>query len=156
MTTAEEPNEELQAELETQDGQALQSRTASSPLPFADLEAPQPLDPTPPAGARILAFGSILVGGLLGALVGYGTTDLMTEGPVLAAIGGLVGAVLGAVGVGIVASLTLRAMNEWHAVNHPEALKQSSSIKRGRTGSPGSSPTTGSSTTTGNGVPHDH
>jgi hypothetical protein len=36
-------------------------------------------------------------------------------------VGGLVGGVSGAVGVGIIAGLTLRAMNEWSSVRHPEA-----------------------------------
>ncbi|MCP3987746.1 MAG: hypothetical protein GY724_01615 [Actinomycetia bacterium] len=91
-----------------------------SPLPFQDLRAPTAANPTPPVGARFLAFTSILIGGLLGALIGYGTTDLMAESSVIAALGAVVGAALGAVGVGVVAALALRAMNEWEVAQHPE------------------------------------
>jgi hypothetical protein len=66
-------------------------------------------------------MASILVAGLLGGLIGWGVTDVLTEGQLWPAVGGLAGAVFGAVGVGIVAGLTLQAMGEWHAVRHPEA-----------------------------------
>ena len=36
-------------------------------------------------------------------------------------VGAFLGGVGGATGVGIIAQLTLRAMGEWNAVNHPEA-----------------------------------
>jgi hypothetical protein len=69
----------------------------------------------PSTGARVLAFVAILVGGLCGGLIGYGFTDLQcTDGcPTLAGGAGLLGAVIGAVGVGVVAILALRAMGEW-------------------------------------------
>jgi hypothetical protein len=92
-----------------------------TPLPFQDLEAPEPLASDPPTGARWLAFGSILISGLLGATVGYGIGDLMGGTSTWAGAGALIGAVTAAVGVGVVANLTLRAMNEWQAVDHPEA-----------------------------------
>ncbi len=91
-----------------------------SVLPFQDLQAPTAADPTPPVGARFLAFASILIGGLLGALIGYGTADLMAESSIIAALGAVIGAASGALGVGIVAALTLRAMNEWEVAQHPE------------------------------------
>lgn len=74
----------------------------------------------PSLGARILAFAAILVGGLCGGLIGYGFTDLQcTDGCTGLAGGiGLLGAVLGAAGVGVVAVLALRAMGEWRAVEH--------------------------------------
>lgn len=53
-------------------------------------------------------------------MIGWGTGDVLGDTTSWAAIGALIGAVCGAVGVGIVATLTLRAMNEWHAVQHPE------------------------------------
>ncbi|MFV0523964.1 MAG: hypothetical protein ACK5RL_05640 [Acidimicrobiales bacterium] len=93
----------------------------SSPLPFSDLDAPQPIRAAPPASARWLAFGSIIIGGVLGAMIGYGTADVMAESSVAAAVGALLGGVVAAAGVGVVAGLTLRAMNEWHSVSHPEA-----------------------------------
>jgi len=74
----------------------------------------------PSTGARIAAFAAILVAGLCGGLIGYAFVDLQSEGDdvVLAGIGGLVGAVVFAVGVGVVAVLALRAMGEWRAIEH--------------------------------------
>jgi hypothetical protein len=80
-----------------------------------------PVDPDyaptslPPTGARVLAFLSILIGGLCGGLIAYGVTDVSCEGDcgTLAGGMGVLGAVLGAVGVGVVAVLALRAMGEW-------------------------------------------
>ncbi len=89
-------------------------------LPYADLVAPAPLRADPPVAARWLAFGSILLGGLLGALIGYGILDLFTGSANWSALGALGFGVGGAVGLGIVTSLTLRAMNEWREVQHPE------------------------------------
>lgn len=88
--------------------------------PFEDLEAPEPIDAAPPASARWLAFTSIVVGGVLGALVGFGVGDVMGGNSTWASVGALLGAITGAVGVGVLANLTLRAMNEWRAVDHPE------------------------------------
>ena len=69
----------------------------------------------PSTGARVLAFVSILIGGLCGGLIGYGFVDIQCTGDctTLAGVAGLVGAVVGAVGVGIVSVLALRAMGEW-------------------------------------------
>ena len=71
----------------------------------------------PSTGARVLAFAAILVGGLCGGLIGYAFIDLQCTGDcaTLAGAFGLLGAVLGAVGVGVVAVLALRAMGEWTA-----------------------------------------
>ncbi len=76
----------------------------------------------PPTGARVLAFLAILVGGLCGGLIGYGFTDLQcAEGcSTLAGGAGLLGAVVGAVGVGVVAVLALRAMGEWRTRPTPD------------------------------------
>ncbi len=95
-------------------------------LPFQDLAAPEPIDAAPPSSARLLAFLSILVGGALGAAVGYGIGDLMGGTSTWAATGALIGGLTGAIGVGVVANLTLRAMNEWRAVEHPESEEPTS------------------------------
>ena len=89
-------------------------------LPFQDLVAPEPIDAAPPTQARWLAFSAILIGGLLGALVGFGVGDLM-GGSTGATFGAVIGGLTGAIGVGTLANLTLRAMNEWRSVEHPEA-----------------------------------
>ena len=71
----------------------------------------------PSTGARVLAFVAILVGGLCGGLIGYAFVDLQCTGDctTLAGAAGLLGAAIGAVGVGVVAVLALRAMGEWTA-----------------------------------------
>ena len=71
----------------------------------------------PSTGARVLAFLAILVGGLCGGLIGYAFVDLQCTGDctTLAGGAGLLGAAVGAVGVGVVAVLALRAMGEWSA-----------------------------------------
>jgi hypothetical protein len=97
---------------------------SSSVMPFQDLHAPTPLSSSPPESARWIAFIGILVGGLLGGLIGYGVGDLLTDNGLWAAVGGLVAGVGVATGAGIVSALTLRAMNEWREVSHPEAEKK--------------------------------
>ena len=74
----------------------------------------------PSTGARVLAFLAILVAGLCGGLIGYAVVDLQCEGDctVWAGLGGLVGAIAFAVGVGVVAVLALRAMGEWRVIEH--------------------------------------
>lgn len=91
-------------------------------LPAARLSAAAPTK-----AARGLAFASIVIGGVCGGLIGFAFTDLQcTDGcTVWAGISGVIGAVLGAVGVAVVAVLVLRAMDEWETVkdsqpdNHP-------------------------------------
>lgn len=72
----------------------------------------------PPSGARLLAFGAIVLAGICGGLIGWKVTDLQVAGAggVWAGVGGLVGAVFGAGGVGVVAVLVLRAMGEWRTI----------------------------------------
>jgi hypothetical protein len=72
----------------------------------------------PSTGARALAFVAILVAGLCGGLIGYAFVDMQTEGDgsVWAGVGGLAGAVVFAVGVGVVAVLAMRAMGEWRVI----------------------------------------
>ncbi|MDY7101366.1 MAG: hypothetical protein S0880_09280 [Actinomycetota bacterium] len=79
--------------------------------------APRPGGGTaaPPLVARIVAFVAIVVAGLCGGLIGYAVMDLQCSGDcgVWVGLGGFVGAVAGAVGVAVIAVLTLRAMGEW-------------------------------------------
>jgi hypothetical protein len=76
----------------------------------------------PSTGARILAFVAILVGGLCGGLIGWGFTDLQCtdDCTTLAGGAGILGAVIGAAGVGVVAILALRAMGEWTSRQRPD------------------------------------
>jgi hypothetical protein len=70
--------------------------------------------------ARVLAFVAILVGGLCGGLIGWAFVDLQSDGEsgVLAGLAGLGGAIVGALGVAVVATLALRAMGEWRTIQH--------------------------------------
>lgn len=90
---------------------------ADTPLDDSSDYSPSAL---PSTGARVLAFASILLAGLCGGLIGYAVVDLQCEGDCTAASGfaGLAGAVIFAVGVGVVAVLALRAMAEWRVVQH--------------------------------------
>ena len=75
----------------------------------------------PSTTARVLAFLAILVGGLCGGLIGYAVTDLQCTsgcGGAKAAIGALVGALVAAGGVAVVAVLVLRAMAEWRTIQN--------------------------------------
>ena len=77
----------------------------------------------PSTGARVLAFAAILFGGLCGGLIGYAFMDLQCTGDcgALAGGAGLLGAAVGAIGVGVVAVLALRAMAEWNTGNRGDA-----------------------------------
>jgi hypothetical protein len=70
----------------------------------------------------VLAFAAILVGGICGGLIGYGFTDLQCSDDCTGLSGGmgLLGAVIGAVGVGVVSVLALRAMGEWRTIERRE------------------------------------
>jgi hypothetical protein len=82
----------------------------------------RPLSAIPPVAARAVAFVVILLGGLAGGLIGYALVDLQCEGDCTLAsgVGLLVGAVVCAGGLAIVAVLALRAMGEWREINDRE------------------------------------
>ena len=93
-------------------------------MPPPDSAHDQPVaSALPSRTARILAFGAILVGGLCGGLIGFSVTRLQCAGDCTTnkSVGGLVGAILGAVGVAIVAVLALRAMGEWQTIQERNA-----------------------------------
>ena len=77
----------------------------------------------PSRTARFLAFGAILLGGLCGGLIGFSVTRLQCAGECTTnkSLGGLVGAVLGALGVAVIAVLALRAMGEWQTIQERES-----------------------------------
>jgi hypothetical protein len=77
---------------------------------------PEPVPPPLPSRtAYLVAFAAVVASGLFGATIGYGLVDVSCEGGCGAATvtGALVGAVVAAVGVGVIAVLVLRAMAEW-------------------------------------------
>ena len=67
----------------------------------------------PSRGAYVLAFVATVLAGVLGGIIGYGITDVTSDSGVAIFFGALVGALFGAIGVGVVAVLVLRAMAEW-------------------------------------------
>ena len=88
---------------------------ATGPAPRTGLSA------LPSSVARILAFVSILAGGAIGAVIGYGVTKVSSANASSTAlgIGALVGALFIAGGIAVVAVLVLRAMGEWRALDRP-------------------------------------
>jgi uncharacterized membrane protein YbjE (DUF340 family) len=82
----------------------------------------RPLSAIPPVTARVIAFVVILLGGLAGGLIGYALVDLQSTdaSAVATGMGLLVGAVVCAGGMAIVAVLALRAMGEWREITDRE------------------------------------
>ena len=87
----------------------------------------RPLSALPSTRARVAAFTAICVGGLAGALIGFGFVDIQCTGSCATpdAIGGLVGAVLAALGTAVVAVLALRAIGEWRQIGDRERRARS-------------------------------
>lgn len=79
----------------------------------------------PSRGARILAFLAIITGGICGGLIGFSVTRLQCAGDCATnkSLGGLVGAVAGALGVAVIAVLALRAMGEWKTIQERELAR---------------------------------
>lgn len=86
------------------------------------MSEPRPLSAIPPVVARVIAFVTILLGGLAGALIGFALVDIQCEGDcgLSKGLGLLVGAVTCAGGMAIVAVLALRAMGEWREIEDRE------------------------------------
>ena len=83
----------------------------------------RPLSALPSPLARIMAFVSILLGGLGGALIGYTLVDIQYDGASATPLGlGLViGAIVAAGGTAIIAVLVLRASGEWREIGNIES-----------------------------------
>lgn len=96
-----------------------------------DVDAPEevpagPASALPPVVARVLAFVAILVGGACGGVIGAAVVNIQCQGDCSdpAALGGLMGAIVGAAGVAVVAVLGLRAMGEWRTIEHGRAAQR--------------------------------
>ena len=83
---------------------------------MADHEVP--LSALPAPTARLAAFVAILLGGLAGGLIGYTLVKLQCHGTCAAqrGIGALVGYIIAALGMSVVAVLVLRALGEWKEI----------------------------------------
>lgn len=91
-------------------------------LRFAVVEPPgdRPLSAIPSTRARALAFTAILVAGACGALIGGSFVSLQCEDCTTATgLAAVVGGLLAAGGVAVVAVLVLRAMGEWRRLPSP-------------------------------------
>jgi hypothetical protein len=71
--------------------------------------------PRPSLLARTLTVASVLVAGACGGLIGWAVADLQCSGDctVQTGLGGLVGALLAAVGTALICVLAIQAMAEW-------------------------------------------
>lgn len=107
---------------------------ADVPAPAPDNEE-RPLSALPSRRARVLAFAAILVAGLCGALIGSSFVSLQCEGgcETGSGLGAVVGGLLAAGGVAVVAVLVLRAMGEWSRTTDGD-------LSGGDTGAAGSGP----------------
>lgn len=78
-------------------------------------ESDRALSALPSVGVRIAAFVAILLSGLAGGLIGASLVSLQCEGDcgLPTGLGLLVGAVVAAAGMAVVAVLVMRAMGEW-------------------------------------------
>lgn len=90
----------------------------------------RPLSALPSVRARALAFAAILVAGTCGALIGWAFADLQCEGScgVQTGLGAVGGGAAAAVGVAIVAVLTLRAMGEWRTFSEAQRHDEDDSV----------------------------
>lgn len=79
----------------------------------------RPLSALPSPLARAIAFVSILIGGLAGAVIGFALVDIQYSGDAdwPRGLGIVLGAVVAAGGTAIVAVLVLRALGEWRDIN---------------------------------------
>jgi len=90
-----------------------------------DEQRPQSALPSP--AARAAAFAAIILGGVAGGLIGYTLVKLQCKGSCDApkGLGLLIGALLAAGGMSIVAVLVLRALGEWRQIEQRERSTRS-------------------------------
>ena len=95
-------------------------------MAVADHEVP--LSALPAPTARLAAFVAILLGGLAGGLIGYTLVKLQCHGSCASqrGIGALVGAIIAALGMSVVAVLVLRALGEWKEIERRQKRDASS------------------------------
>ena len=87
-------------------------------------QGPRRASALPSTRARALAFAAIVVAGVCGGLIGLSYTRLSCKGSCSTQEGlaGVGGAVVAAIGVAVIATLTLRAMGEWRRISEDELL----------------------------------
>ena len=82
----------------------------------------RPLSALPSPLARMVAFTTILLGGLAGGMIGYKLVDIQYDGSSTTptGIGIIVGSLVAAAGTSIIAVLVLRATGEWRDFADPQ------------------------------------
>ena len=99
-----------------------------------DRAGPGPDTALPSVGARAAAFVAVFVGAGAGAVIGFSFAELQCE-----VDGGCdlshglwlwIGSLVGAIGVAIVAVLTLRALGEWNTIRDRDAADQPNRNRR--------------------------
>jgi prolyl-tRNA editing enzyme YbaK/EbsC (Cys-tRNA(Pro) deacylase) len=85
---------------------------------------PPQLSALPSVTARVVAFLAILLGGGMGGLLTFGVMKVWTgrSSGVSVGVWTVIGAVGCAFGVGVLATLVLRAMSEWRSLNRAQEL----------------------------------
>jgi hypothetical protein len=85
----------------------------------------RPISALPSVRARVLAFTAIVVGGLCGGLIGSSAVKVGCHGSCATpeGAGGLIGAVMAAGGVAVIAVLVLRAMGEWRSIREKREVE---------------------------------
>ena len=83
---------------------------------------PRPLSALPSVAARVVAFVAICLSGIAGAVIGGSLVSLQCDGDcaVPVGLGILVGAVIAALGMAVVAVLVMRAQGEWRELEDRE------------------------------------
>jgi hypothetical protein len=87
----------------------------------------RPMSALPSPAARVAAFVAILLGGVAGGVIGYTLVKLQCTGScdTPKGLGLLIGAVIAAGGMSIVAVLVLRALGEWRQIEQRERAGRS-------------------------------
>ncbi len=87
----------------------------------------RPLSALPSPAARAAAFAAIVLGGVAGAVIGYTLVKLQCTGScdTPKGLGLLIGAVVAAGGMSVVAVLVLRALGEWRQIEQRERAGRS-------------------------------
>ncbi len=96
--------------------------SARKTISFIAMELPQPQSTSTPLLMRVLAFLLVAIGGVLSMTSCYAIAKMFGLGTLWQALALIVGAIIGAVGMGIIAYLTIQSMAEW-----PEAKKKRAS-----------------------------
>ena len=83
-------------------------------------------DASPPIWARLTAVAAVVIAGIAGGLIGWSVVNLQCTGDcaTTAALLSIGGAVIAAIGVAVVAVLTLRAMAEWKAIENRDRARR--------------------------------